>query len=253
MNREAAKDEWEQVERATEAISGSADPLPAGLPELGPARQVNLRELVYDQLKDAFMSGYFAPGDYLNLRDLAKRFQTSITPVREAVRRLVAEGALIDAPARALRVPPLRRSRLVDLKQARLGIEAMVTELAVTRATAADLNALEAILDAAAARQPKAPIDELNANRQFHFSLYRLANSPTLLRFVESLWLQYGPFLNLIHYTIDPNINGSDIDHRRIIAAAREGDAQTAKQALVADISRSFDILDAYTRQTPRR
>ena len=199
------------------------------------------------------MSGYFAPGDYLNLRDLAQRFQTSITPVREAVRRLVAEGALIDAPARALRVPPLRRSRLIDLKRARLGIESMVTELAVAAASARDLDALEAILDAAAARRPKAPIDELHANRQFHFSLYRLGNSPTLLRFIESLWLQYGPFLNLIHYTIDPDIRGSHTDHHRIVAAARDRDADTAKRALVADISRSFDILDAYTQQAKQR
>jgi len=220
-----------------------------GMPELGPARQVNLRELVYDQLKRAFMVGYFAPGDYLNLRDLAKRFETSITPVREAVRRLVAEGALVDAPGRALRVPPLRRSRLIDLKQARLGIESMVTEQAVARATAPDLDALTAFLDAAVAREPNTPIDELKSNRQFHFSLYRLSGSPTLLRFIESLWLQYGPFLNLIHYTIDPHIRGSHIDHFRIVDAARRGDAAAAKEALVTDISRSFDILDAYTRQ----
>jgi DNA-binding GntR family transcriptional regulator len=223
----------------------------ASMPELGPARQVNLRELVYDQLKDAFMAGYFAPGDYLNLRELAKRFETSITPVREAVRRLVAEGALIDAPARALRVPPLRRSRLIDLKQARLGVEAMVTEIAVARVTPRNIEMLQAILDNAAAKEPHTPMDELKSNRLFHFTLYEISGSPTLLRFVESLWLQYGPFLNLIHHTIDPNIRGSHKDHRRIIAAARAGDADRAKSALVTDISRSFDILDAYTRQKP--
>nr|WP_276562486.1 GntR family transcriptional regulator [Hoeflea prorocentri] len=219
------------------------------MPGLGPARQVNLRELVYDQLKDAFMVGYFAPGDYLNLRELANRFETSITPVREAVRRLVAEGALVDAPARALRVPPLRRSRLIDLKQARIGIESMVTELAAERATSEELDRLEVILDEAAAQKPKTPIDELKSNQLFHFTLYSSAGSPTLLRFIESLWLQYGPFLNLIHYTIDPNIRGSHKDHRRIIAAVRDRDAAAAKQALVTDISRSFDILDAYTQK----
>ena len=231
--------------------------LPSGtssgaLPELGPARPVNLRELVYEQLKDAFMSGYFAPGDYLNLRDLADRFQTSMTPVREAVRRLVAEGALVDAPGRNLRVPPLRRSRLLDLKQARLGIESMITELAVANASPADLDRLQAILDADAAKQPHTPIDALQSNRLFHFSLYAIGRSPTLSRFVESLWLQYGPFLNLIHTTIDPHVPGSHEDHRRIVAAARSGDAAAARAALVADISRSFDVLDAYTRQKPR-
>lgn len=221
----------------------------AEMPGFGPARQVNLREIVYGQLKDAFMAGYFAPGDHLNLRELAHHFETSITPVREAVRRLVAEGALVDAPARALRVPPLRRARLIDLKRARIGIESMVTELAVERAEQEDIDRLEAILDEAVARVPKSPVDELHSNRQFHFSLYRLGGSPTLFRVIESLWLQYGPFLNLIHHTIDPDIRGTQKDHRRILAAASEGDATAAKAALVEDISRSFDILDAYTHE----
>ena len=243
MNRENAAELRETVVVEPERVAATE------FPGLGPARQANLRELIYHQLKDAFMAGYFAPGDYLNLRELAHRFETSITPVREAVRRLVAEGALVDAPARALRVPPLCRSRLIDLKHARIGIESMVTELAVERAAKEDFDRLEAILGAAAARVPNSPIDELKSNRLFHFSLYRLSDSPTLLRVVESLWLQYGPFLNLIHYTIDTNIRGSHKDHRQIVAAARKGNAAAAKAALVKDISRSFDILDAYTQK----
>ncbi|MDA4846168.1 GntR family transcriptional regulator [Hoeflea poritis] len=251
MSQESAAEFPETSFEKAEIGSARPDMEPAsGMPGLGPARQVNLRELVYDQLKDAFMVGYFAPGDYLNLRELADRFETSITPVREAVRRLVAEGALIDAPGRALRVPPLRRAHLIDLRQARIGIESMITEMAVARATPHDLDALGSILDGAVSKNPKTPIDELTSNRKFHFSLYGIGGSPTLFRFVESLWLQYGPFLNLIHYTIDPDIRGSHKDHRRIIAAARDGDALAAKQALVADISRSFDILDAYTQDS---
>ncbi|MXX90464.1 MAG: GntR family transcriptional regulator [Boseongicola sp. SB0677_bin_26] len=169
--------------------------------------------------------------------------------MREAVRRLVAEGALVDAPARALRVPALQRSRLIDLKRARIGIESMVIELAVERAGQDDIDRLEAILDDASARVLKSPIDELHSNRLFHFSLYRLGGSPTLFRVIESLWLQYGPFLNLIHHTIDPEIRGTDKDHRRILAAARDNDVAAAKAALVEDISRSFDILDAYTQE----
>ena len=243
MNRGNSADLQETMAVEPEQVAATE------FPGLGPARQANLREVIYDQLKDAFMAGYFAPGDNLNLRELAHRFETSITPVREAVRRLVAEGALVDAPARALRVPSLRRSRLIDLKHARIGIESMVTELAVERAAKEDFDRLEAILDAAAPRVPNSPIDELRSNRLFHFSLYQLSDSPTLLRVVESLWLQYGPFLNLIHYTIDTDIRGTDKDHRRILAAAREGDAAAAKAALVKDISRSFDILDAYTQE----
>lgn len=223
--------------------------------DLTPARQVNLREIVYLQLKEAFMIGAFAPGDALNLRDLANRFETSMTPVREAVRRLVAEGALVDAPGRTLRVPALDRSRLIDLKRARIALETMVTELAVERATPADVAMLESVLlsaDPQSARENgsqgglSSAHEELKCNRQFHFALYRISDSPTLMTFIESLWLQYGPFLNLLHTTIDRNIDGSHRDHYRIVEAARCKDADAAKQALTTDISRSFEILDAY-------
>lgn len=214
--------------------------------DLTPARQVNLREIVYQQLKEAFMIGAFAPGDALNLRELADRFETSMTPVREAVRRLVAEGALVDAPGRTLRVPGLDRSRLTDLKRARIALETMVTELAVQQIRADEIDRLESILTKAESSEQQSPNDELKCNRLFHFTLYRISRSPTLLAFIESLWLQYGPFLNLLHTTIDRNIDGSHRDHRRIVDAARQGDPQTAKEALVTDISRSFEILDAY-------
>jgi len=214
--------------------------------DLTPARQVNLREIVYVQLKEAFMIGAFAPGDTLNLRDLADRFETSMTPVREAVRRLVAEGALVDAPGRTLRVPGLDRSRLTDLKRARIALETMVTELAVQQIEPGEIEALEAILREAESADTKSPNDELKCNRVFHFTLYRISRSPTLLTFIESLWLQYGPFLNFLHTTIDRNIDGSHRDHHRIVQAARRGDTETAKEALTTDISRSFEILDAY-------
>lgn len=218
--------------------------------DLIPARQVNLREIVYLQLKEAFMIGAFAPGDALNLRDLADRFETSMTPVREAVRRLVAEGALVDAPGRTLRVPGLDRSRLTDLKRARIALETMVTELAVQQIKGDEIDGLEAILTDAENAEGTSPNDELKCNRLFHFTLYRISGSPTLLAFIESLWLQYGPFLNLLHTTIDRNIEGSHRDHHRIVEAARRGDATTAKDALATDISRSFEILDAYILQT---
>ena len=69
--------------------------------------QSKLRESAYSSLRDAFLRGEFAPGDVVSLRNLADMLGTSMTPVREAVRRLVAEGALMDTPSRTLVVPPL--------------------------------------------------------------------------------------------------------------------------------------------------
>ncbi len=215
---------------------------------LAPARSVNLREIVYQQLRNAFMAGAFAPGDALNLRDLADRFQTSMTPVREAVRRLVAEGALTDAPGRALRVPPVDLDRVVDIKRTRLALETLATELAVPRMSPADIRRLDGMLSAAEGRGATSAADDLHFNREFHFGLYRHSGSPTLLSLIEILWLQYGPVLNLVLNKADPTARGSHADHRRILDAMRSGDVAGAKAALTDDVSRPFDLLEAYLK-----
>src|SRR6056297_1231234 len=97
--------------------------MPVNQPKLARIDQSKLRETVYDALKGAFTRGEFAPGDVVSLRDLAGQLGCSMTPVREAVRRLVAEGALIDTPSRTLMVPPFDARRIHDLKAARLALE----------------------------------------------------------------------------------------------------------------------------------
>ena len=85
----------------------------------------NLRDSAYRSLHDAFTRGAFAPGDMLSLRSLAEQLGISMTPVREAVRRLVAEGALIDTRSRKLLVPAFDVRRMKDLKSARLALESL--------------------------------------------------------------------------------------------------------------------------------
>lgn len=202
--------------------------------------QSKLREVVYDALHAAFTRGAFAPGDTLSLRNLADQLGTSITPVREAVRRLVAEGALIDTPSRTLQVPPFDTPRLTDLMRARMALEPMLAASAVQAMTPETLATLGRILsedhDA-----PGAP--DLEQNHRFHFTLYRQATAPVILPVVEGLWLQNGPYLNLMIARAGPAIGrGNDI-HHQILSAARSGDADGAAEGIRRDIRRSFDLI----------
>lgn len=213
---------------------------------LEPVEQSKLRESVYAALSAAFTRGAFAPGDTLSLRALADQLGTSITPVREAVRRLVAEGGLIDTPTRKLQVPPFDRARLDDLLRARIALEPMLAQLAVARMDAATVEALEAIL----AEPPQAPGQpDLEQNHRFHFTLYRQSGSPVILPVVEGLWLQYGPYLRLMIEGADPEIGrGNDI-HREILDAVRRGDAEGAAAGIERDICRSFALIPAPTAE----
>ena len=210
-------------------------------PRIARIDQSKLRENVYFALRDAFTSGGFAPGDTVSLRDLAEQLGTSMTPVREAVRRLVAEGALVDTPSRTLQVPPFDANRMQDLKRARLALETLVLDLAMDRMTAETVAELEAVLNAPPA--PDKTLPDLKQNYDFHFTLYRASQSEVLVPLVEGLWVQYGAYLNLIIKTEDALRMPEHKHHEEIIAALKAGDREAAKAALVNDIERSFRVI----------
>lgn len=206
---------------------------------IAPVDQSKLRESVYCALRDAFIRGQFAPGDMVSLRNLADMLGTSMTPVREAVRRLVAEGALLDTPSRTLIVPPFDARRMADLKAARLALEVLVLEQAQDRMNTADIDALEAMITQAK-RQPGVDLD---LNYRFHFGVYALSGSRVLMPLIEALWLQYGAYLNVIVSQRQAREIDEHALHHQMIAAFRAGDRAAARQALETDIERSFHII----------
>ncbi|MBL4767752.1 MAG: GntR family transcriptional regulator [Rhodobacteraceae bacterium] len=205
--------------------------------------QSKLREEVYAALRDAFTRGEFAPGAVLNLRGLAEQLGTSMTPVREAVRRLVAEGALIDTPSRTLQVPPFDQDRMLDLKRARVGMETMVLGIAMDNMDDATIDVLETIIQTSPDTAQTGP--DLKANLDFHFTLYRKSNSAVMLPLIEALWLQYGAYLHLIIR----HENALRVDehefHKDMIQALRRNDREAAAIALKTDIESSFNYLAA--------
>ncbi|TBX23906.1 GntR family transcriptional regulator [Nioella sediminis] len=210
-------------------------------PAIAPLDPTKLRENAYFALRDAFTRGAFAPGDVLTLRDLAAQLGVSMTPVREAVRRLVAEGALVDTPTRKLMVPAFDARRAGDLMAARLAMEALALDQSMDRMSETDLAALDAIL----ARVPDTPgnMPDLVTNHEFHFTLYRIGGSEVLLPIVEALWLQYGAYLNLIINRPAASEIEEHVHHFELMDALRRGDRDAAHAALKADITRSFNFL----------
>lgn len=208
---------------------------------IAPIDQTSLRESAYEALRDAFIQGMFAPGDVLSLRMLAQQLGTSMTPVREAVRRLVAEGALIDTRSRTLLVPPFSARRMVDLKSARLALETMVLDQAMRNLDSDGIEELKAVLVSSTSTDKSGP--DLVQNYNFHFGLYRLCGSEVLLPMVEALWVQYGAYLNLIIRHQSAREIDEHKHHYEIIEALEHEDRQGARAALTKDIERSFYIL----------
>ncbi|MCU1719193.1 GntR family transcriptional regulator [Pseudomonas sp. 5P_3.1_Bac2] len=196
----------------------------------------NLQEPLYQGLCQALLSGVYVPGERLKIRDLAAQWGTSAMPVRAVLQRLVAEGALEGAPQRSVRVPLMTAERYQHIAQVRISLEGLAVELATPRLHSAQLSqlaqCLERMQEAIAQRQLAA---YLQANSEFHLSLYRACGNPVLLRSIETLWLQVGPFFTRLFNAAQLDTQLNDF-HGQCLAAIHRGDAQGARQAMEQDL-----------------
>jgi len=205
-----------------------------------------VQERIYIALRDKLMRGGWEPGQGLKIAELAAAFGTSAMPVREALNRLTAERGLQALPNRTVRVPTLSQQQLFDLKEARFAIEGLAVARAASNRTTEALDDLWRIVEA------QRTLDESHfseasseQNRFFHFTIYRQSGSTVLLPIIESLWLQFGPYLRSASERFDGRDGSGTKHHVAILDALGVRDAEAARAALEADIGRAFDLLTA--------
>lgn len=213
---------------------------------LGRPDRSTLQDRIYTKLQKAIISGRFLPGETISIRGLAAALGTSPIPVREALRRLVAERALEVLPNGSVRVPLLTRERFHDLRRIRTLIEGYATEHAATKISAKEIGKLQKAYEAMeAAAKSGDRKTYLAANHKFRFIIYKAAKSSILLPVIESLWLQYGPFLNLAFE--DEAIAVGLKHHRSAIEAMKRRDPVAARKAIQRDILETGEYILART------
>ncbi|MBL9047737.1 MAG: GntR family transcriptional regulator [Tabrizicola sp.] len=204
------------------------------------SRKIPSHEVTYARLRDMVLFGHLAPGQPVTIQGLIQGLGAGMTPVREAIRRLTAEGALLPQGNRRVAVPELSADMLDQVAFARLAIEPKLAELAAARLTPAAIDRLE-LIDAAVSRAidtGNLP-DYLGANHAFHFAIYEAADAPVLLDMARSLWLRAGPSLRAV---IDRYGREASPDlHREAIAAMRSRNAAALADAIRRDIQQGVD------------
>jgi DNA-binding GntR family transcriptional regulator len=209
------------------------------LPE---APAVPTHERVYRALRARILAGEMAPGDSVTLRGLAEALGVSMTPVREAVRRLVAERALEMTASGRASVPVPGAARLDELFRAR---ELLEPELAVRavpradRALIARLRQIDARIDACLAAGDAAAY--VRANTEFHTTLYARADSPALMALVESVWLQTAPMMRRLYGRLGTAALADY--HEAALAALARRDAPALAEAIRADVAQGAALL----------
>jgi DNA-binding GntR family transcriptional regulator len=207
-------------------------------------RHGNLQDAAYERMRQALMDGHFVPGQRFTIRALAAVFGTSPMPVRDALKRLVAERALDLGPNRSVVLPTMSRARFLEILEIRLAVE---PKIALRAAARVGRDVIESMVkDHAsmcdAVQSGDAP-KYLACNRRFHFRLYEAAQTQVMLPVVESMWMQIGPHLNQIFRARDNATETADHHHNALIRALRRQDAQAAAQAVWDDLSNAADAI----------
>lgn len=205
----------------------------------------NLSERVYHTIRGALIDGQYKPGERLRISALAAELGTSITPVREAIFRLISEQALEMKAATAIHVPRIDADQLREIQIIRSHLEGEAAARAAKRITNAQLAELEAIQDAFI---EAAHVDSRLAsirNRDFHFFLLKTAGLPLVETIVENLWIKMGPLL-LIFNSLLPlrEIASTQHKHFAVLDALRKHDAEGARKAMQSDIAWGSILVD---------
>jgi DNA-binding GntR family transcriptional regulator len=210
--------------------------------DLNEPAEEGLNATVYAELRRRLVTGRMSPGHELSTRTLAAELGVSQTPVRDALSRLSAEGAVAIRSKRRVRVPSMTADRFEDLLRCRLLLEPEAAALALPHITPAHVQTLREI-DAALDKAILS--DDADAymanNHAFHFTLYGAQPRRTMTQLIETLWLQFGPFMRVVYGRV-ANAHLHD-NHQAAITAIVSGDTEALRAAIAADISDGMGLI----------
>ncbi|WP_421703432.1 GntR family transcriptional regulator [Aliiroseovarius sp.] len=208
----------------------------------GRAAKLPDHEKVYRRLREMILYGELTPGQAVTIQGLVETLGVGMTPVREAIRRLTSEGALVFQGNRRVSVPEMDAEEWEEIAFARLSIEPELSRLAVENMGAEDITRLVSIDD-----QLNAAIDRgdvrgyLEHNYRFHRALYELSGAHVLLSIANMLWLRGGPGLRVVLGRYG-TANLPD-KHAEALAGMRAGQPEVVAEAIRGDIQQGIDTV----------
>jgi DNA-binding GntR family transcriptional regulator len=194
----------------------------------------NLGTTIYNALSAALVKGALRPDERLKIRDIARQTGTSVTPVRDAILRLVQEGVLYLRSPRDIRVTPVSPDQYLELRAIRIELEGKAAEMAAERANAEDLKHLDRLVrenQRALRAGDHGRATELN--QLFHFEVARISGMPVLVDILRRLWMRMGPWISESYDMANPKMVTF---HGNVVAAIRNHDPHAARSAMRDDL-----------------
>ena len=222
-----------------------------GRPEAAAKRPAH--QSVFEALRDKILFGELAPGQAVTIQGLTDEMGAGITPVREAIRRLISSGALSMMGNRRVIVPNMSIEDVEQLDFMRKSIEPELTRRATSRVDKSLLKTLKELDDKLNQAIADGNIhDYLMFNHGFHTQLYTAAQAPILKATVDRLWLRFGPALRVVCGRYG-TMNLPD-KHHDLLNALAAGDAEAAALAMQEDVHQGMEqIKEALTSAETRQ
>jgi DNA-binding GntR family transcriptional regulator len=212
---------------------------------------VLLHAEVYRTLRWRLATGKLLPGIGLSTRGIAEELGVSQMPVREALGRLSAEGAIEIRSRRKIMITPMTTQRLADLVRCRLLLEPESARCALPHLDEARRRVLHEADSRIRAACVQGDIDGvMEANFDFHFALYRAHREITLNRLIESLWLQFGPYVRLVCESC--GTGNIALQHKRAIDAIERSHAADLGRAIYDEVETCMGLVARYLDEAPQ-
>jgi len=214
-----------------------------------PAPASTQQDDTYATLRQWITVGKFVPGERLKIRDVAAAMGVGQMPVRAALQRLAAEGALVNVPNAGVAVPRLSLPEFDDLMQVRMLLEGEAAERGSLRLDAKHKQTLDNLCQRMAkALNDGDAVDYLGANEDFHVLLYQAAGSPVLFGLIDTLWLKAGPISNQLFDFPKASAVLNDA-HTDVMQALTHNDSAGVRRAIEKDIFVAGQFLRQHYRK----
>lgn len=214
----------------------------------GQSRQ-SISEETYAEIRRALIKGEFGPGQRISEPELALRFSTSRSPIREALVRLEHEGFVERMPSGRVRVVALDADDLDQLYVLRANIEGLAARLAAPRLRTIDLEYMaQRVTQMESCVKKRDAAGAIAAGQDFHDVIMRECGNRPVVEMLEGLRARISRFRAVV-----ASFNEYDpervAEHRRILKALYQRKPGTAELEMVRHVSRSADVLIARLRR----
>lgn len=189
-----------------------------------------LREVVFEYLRAAILSGEFKPGERLMELQLGEQLGVSRTPIREAIRKLELEGLVTMIPRKGAYVADMSIKDVLDVLEVRKVLEGLASSLASQRRSEEDMAFLEKTLSEFETHLNSGNREGMmEKDKLFHEAIFNATRNKKLIQIAQSLQEQVQRF-RVVFFSESDGFKQLLSEHREILEAIREGDAEGARR-----------------------